>query len=432
MAQEDQAASEQENRTTYTQAERDAMAKEGLAMPDGSFPIKDREDVSHAITTAGLGNDASSAIKEHIIKRADALGCSDLIPDGWVGKAPAKRSSKRSSSGRKERRSSVPQLPEVRLFRGQEGLEIREEGREGNLVTIRGAVVVYDQPYLVRDVFGEFEERMHPGVARDVMGDDTRYLYNHAGMVLARTTSGTLSIEDSPTALWTNATLDVRNSHANDLVIAVERGDVSQMSVGFVCGQDEWNDDFDQRDIYRFASMPDTSAVSFPAAPMTSLEIAHRMALEMPVESRARFRKLAVDERAGKTLSQANASKITAAHEALTSVLAAAGLGVDEPEESDGASTADTSANAEPSEQVDGSTSIVDPGESVDVRSDEQTPDEPIVVEDESEARDEAIVEEVSDDPVVTEDEDEDPAPTTKTSRALWLRAEARKRRVLP
>jgi phage head maturation protease len=68
----------------YTQAERDAMAKSGEAMPDGSYPIKTRDDVQAAIDTVGMGKAPADDIKAHIIKRADALGCSDMLPKTWT------------------------------------------------------------------------------------------------------------------------------------------------------------------------------------------------------------------------------------------------------------------------------------------------------------------------------------------------------------
>jgi len=68
----------------YTQAERDAMAKDGRAMPDGSYPIDDAEDLSNAIHAVGRGkNNSHDDIRKHIIKRAKALGKSSEIPEGW-------------------------------------------------------------------------------------------------------------------------------------------------------------------------------------------------------------------------------------------------------------------------------------------------------------------------------------------------------------
>lgn len=169
--------------------------------------------------------------------------------------------------------------PEVRFF-DTGSLEVRGADKAGNLVEITGTPVVYNRWYPVVDRKGEFQEKMAPGVAANVLKGDTRFLFNHDGLPLARTASGTLRLEDTPTALRCIPTLDIRQRAANDLVIAVERGDISQMSVGFSVGPggDQWNSRRDERSVTRFKTMPDVSAVTYPASPATSLEIAQRMA----------------------------------------------------------------------------------------------------------------------------------------------------------
>jgi len=69
----------------YDEDERAKMAKGGMALPDGSFPIKDVEDLKNAIQAFGRAKDKKVA-KEHIIKRALDLGQEDLIPENWVPK----------------------------------------------------------------------------------------------------------------------------------------------------------------------------------------------------------------------------------------------------------------------------------------------------------------------------------------------------------
>jgi len=68
----------------FSAAERQQGAREGWAMPDGSFPIKTREDVKNAVQAIGRASDPEAA-KKHIIARAKALGCMDLLPAGWPG-----------------------------------------------------------------------------------------------------------------------------------------------------------------------------------------------------------------------------------------------------------------------------------------------------------------------------------------------------------
>lgn len=64
----------------YDTEQRKEMASKGLALPDGSFPIKNLEDLKNAIQAYGRAKDQAAAAK-FIAKRAKALSAEDLIPD---------------------------------------------------------------------------------------------------------------------------------------------------------------------------------------------------------------------------------------------------------------------------------------------------------------------------------------------------------------
>jgi DNA-binding ferritin-like protein (Dps family) len=64
----------------YSAAERMEMAKKGLALDDGSFPIRNLNDLKNAIMAYGRAKDQAKAAK-FIAKRAKALNAEDLIPD---------------------------------------------------------------------------------------------------------------------------------------------------------------------------------------------------------------------------------------------------------------------------------------------------------------------------------------------------------------
>jgi hypothetical protein len=66
----------------YDAAARKRMAENGEAMPDGSFPIANLDDLKNAIQAIGRASDPTAA-KAHIRKRAKALGHSELIPESW-------------------------------------------------------------------------------------------------------------------------------------------------------------------------------------------------------------------------------------------------------------------------------------------------------------------------------------------------------------
>jgi ATP-dependent protease ClpP protease subunit len=71
------------NADKYKSGDRDKMAKSGQAMPDGSYPIADGEDLDNAIHAVGRGGADHDAIRKHITKRAASLGQSSKIPDNW-------------------------------------------------------------------------------------------------------------------------------------------------------------------------------------------------------------------------------------------------------------------------------------------------------------------------------------------------------------
>lgn len=66
----------------FTADERDDAADAGQALPDGSFPIKNKADLANAVKAFGRAKDPAAA-KKHIIKRARALDAVDALPDSW-------------------------------------------------------------------------------------------------------------------------------------------------------------------------------------------------------------------------------------------------------------------------------------------------------------------------------------------------------------
>ena len=66
----------------YGDEERMEMAKGGMAMPDGSYPIKDEDDLKNAIMAVGRASNPDE-VKMHCQKRAKEIGKEDMIPDSW-------------------------------------------------------------------------------------------------------------------------------------------------------------------------------------------------------------------------------------------------------------------------------------------------------------------------------------------------------------
>ncbi len=67
----------------FTVEERKAMAEKGMAMPDGSYPIQTKADLSNAIQSFGRAKNQAE-VKQHIMARAKAMGMMDMLPEDWM------------------------------------------------------------------------------------------------------------------------------------------------------------------------------------------------------------------------------------------------------------------------------------------------------------------------------------------------------------
>ena len=75
-------ASEVETKRDFSPKKRQAMAKRGLALDDGSYPISSVADLENAVQAYGRAKDKPRA-KRHIIKRAKDLGAESTLPESW-------------------------------------------------------------------------------------------------------------------------------------------------------------------------------------------------------------------------------------------------------------------------------------------------------------------------------------------------------------
>lgn len=66
----------------FTANQRRRFAQDGIAMSDGSFPIRNRSDLGHAIRALGRASNMEAA-REHIIRRARDLGLTGQLPQAW-------------------------------------------------------------------------------------------------------------------------------------------------------------------------------------------------------------------------------------------------------------------------------------------------------------------------------------------------------------
>jgi len=138
---------------------------------------------------------------------------------------------------------------------------------EGGLPVIEGHAAIFDS--LSQDLGGifPFKERINKGAFKaSIERDDVRALWNHdANYVLGRNRAGTLELKETVKGLLVRIK-PPDTQWARDLAESIRRGDVSQMSFGFICEKDTWSveNGEDVRTLEQ-VKLFDVSPVTFPA-----------------------------------------------------------------------------------------------------------------------------------------------------------------------
>lgn len=144
-------------------------------------------------------------------------------------------------------------------------IEKRAEG-DNSSPLITGHAAVFNQTTDTNDYWG-FVEKINPGAFTETISTgDARALWNHnSDYVLGRKSAGTLRLKeddiglaieiDTPPTTW-----------ANDLTISMQRGDIKEMSFGFIVKETVWEevDGVWVRTILK-AELIEVSPVTFPA-----------------------------------------------------------------------------------------------------------------------------------------------------------------------
>lgn len=155
------------------------------------------------------------------------------------------------------------------------GVELRVEKRDDRPPKIIGHAALFNT--LSQDL-GGFREQISPGAfAEAIEKDDVRALWNHnPDHVLGRSISGTLILSEDERGL----AIEVNppdTQIARDLLVSIDRGDVSQMSFAFSVkpnGQN-WGKDDDGKVVRTLTSVRlfDVSPVTYPAYQQTDVAV---------------------------------------------------------------------------------------------------------------------------------------------------------------
>jgi HK97 family phage prohead protease len=163
----------------------------------------------------------------------------------------------RPLTGNVERRNFV--VDEIRVL------------QEGESRKIVGHAAVFNSD----SEFMGFVERVAPGAFRSsITRDDVRALFNHdSNFVLGRNRAGTLKLSEDDIGLHVEI-LPPDTQYAKDLMVSMERGDINQMSFGFITRKDSWDysTDVAVRTLQE-VELFDVSPVTYPAYPDTDVAV---------------------------------------------------------------------------------------------------------------------------------------------------------------
>lgn len=200
-----------------------------------------------------------------------------------------------------------------------EDFELRDSDEKEGVKVFEGYASVFNRKYDI----GPYEERILPSAFKRSLKNpelDCVLRMEHEDLPLARTSSGTLILrEEGDVGLKVNADLALDDPDVQRLIPKMRRGDLREMSFAFRCTDDDWSDDYLQRDV-KAADIHrgDVSIVTYGASPTTSATLRHAEEaihalrgygadafIEAWVEWRD-YTLLAEEDRAGKSISASN------------------------------------------------------------------------------------------------------------------------------
>lgn len=159
---------------------------------------------------------------------------------------------------------------EIRTINVQD-LELR---MDGDKPTVIGYGAVFNS---MSNDLGGFREYIGKEAFEGRLEDDVRFLINHDGLPLARTTNGTLRLSVDEKGLKYEAKMP-NTTQAKDLMELLKDGTVSQSSFAFIVEDDSWEmkDGMNIRTINKISRLFDVSAVTYPAYNEASSNVALR------------------------------------------------------------------------------------------------------------------------------------------------------------
>lgn len=180
----------------------------------------------------------------------------------------------------RERRDAMIRIRERRVQavpRAQFEFKARPDGTGGTTYSFHGYAATFESPFEMWDMWGEqYFEVLAAGACNRTLANqaDVQFLigHNEASVPLARTKSGTMTLSADSVGLQVVVpSLDGRSPIVQSLASAMERGDMDEMSIGFVAVQQQWSPDYTERRITEInLNRGDVSVVCWGANPTTA------------------------------------------------------------------------------------------------------------------------------------------------------------------
>lgn len=156
---------------------------------------------------------------------------------------------------------------QVREFKTDFQARAEENGDK----VIEGYFAVFNSVY---DMGWGMSESIASGAFTSTLADDIRALVNHnTDLVLGRTKVGTLTLRQDEHGLWGSIKINPNDTDAMNLYARVQRGDVSQCSIGFdILTEDtEYRGDGTVHWTIKDVKLYEVSCCTFPAYEETAI-----------------------------------------------------------------------------------------------------------------------------------------------------------------
>lgn len=137
---------------------------------------------------------------------------------------------------------------------------------------IEGYFAVFNSNY---EIAPGMSESIAPGAFKNTLSGDIRALVNHdTTLVLGRNTARTLELSEDERGLWGHIRINPNDTDATNLYARVERGDVSQCSIGFdiLDEETEFRENGEMHWTIKEVKLYEVSCCTFPAYESTNID----------------------------------------------------------------------------------------------------------------------------------------------------------------